>query len=394
MPSAARLRRRICCRVGFPGALILGTLALGSRAVGEDLINVADFERVASEKLDAGVLGYFAGGAGDEVTLEDNVAAWGRWRLRPRMLAGHAEWQTAAEVLGAEVSMPILVAPVAYQRLVDDEGEIGMARAAADAGTVMCLSTLATARPSEVAASVPEGRRWFQLYCFKDEAVTRALMDEAIASGFEALVVTVDAPRGGARERDLRTGFNIPEGLGVPSVEAALGSERAVTIEETFGLMEPALSWSHLEELASDASLPILVKGVLTAEDAALAVEHGAAGIVVSNHGGRQLDCVQATAEVLPEAVDAVEGRGAVLVDGGIRRGTDVAVALALGADAVLVGRPALWGLAVGGAEGVRRVLELLRSELELTLALCGCASPAELNRAHVQRAPAPVYSG
>ncbi|MEX2108950.1 MAG: alpha-hydroxy acid oxidase [Solirubrobacterales bacterium] len=359
----------------------------------EDLINVADFERAASEKLDAGVLGYFAGGAGDEVTLGENVSAWGRWRLRPRMLAGHAEWRTGAEVLGAELSMPILVAPVAYQRLVDDEGEVGMARAAADAGTVMCLSTLATARPSEVAASVPEGRRWFQLYCFRDEAVTRALMDEATAAGFEALVVTVDAPRGGNRERDQRTGFKIPEGLGVPSVEAALGSERAVTIEETFGLMQPALSWSYLEDLASESSLPILVKGVLTAEDAALAIEHGAAGIVVSNHGGRQLDCVQATGDVLPAAVDAVEGRGAVLVDGGIRRGTDVAIALALGADAVLVGRPALWGLAVGGTEGVRRVLELLRDELELTLALCGCASPAELSRAHVQRALAPIYS-
>jgi isopentenyl diphosphate isomerase/L-lactate dehydrogenase-like FMN-dependent dehydrogenase len=361
----------------------------------EDLITVGDFERVAAEKLDAGVLGYFAGGAGDEVTLGENVAAWKRWRLRPRMLTGHAEWRTTAKVLGADLSMPVLVAPVAYQRLVDGEGEIGMAKAAAGAGTVMCLSTLATTRPSEVAAGVPEGRRWFQLYCFKDEMVTRALMDEAIASGFEALVVTVDAPRGGNRERDLRTGFKIPEGLGVPSVEAALGSERAVTIEETFGLMEPALSWSYLEDLASGSSLPILIKGVLTPEDAALAVEHGAAGVVVSNHGGRQLDCVQATADVLPEVVDAVEGRGSVLVDGGIRRGTDVAIALALGAEAVLIGRPALWGLAAAGEEGARRVLELLRDELELALALCGCASPAELSRAHVQRAPAAsVYSG
>jgi 4-hydroxymandelate oxidase len=359
----------------------------------EGLINIADFERAAAEKLEAGVLGYFAGGAGDEVTLAENVSAWRRWRLRPRMLAGCDKWRTDAELLGREVSMPILVAPVAYQRLVDDEGEIGMAKAAAEAGTVMCLSTLATARPSEIAASAPGGRRWFQLYCFRDEAVTRALMDEAIASGFEAIVVTVDAPRGGNRERDLRTGFKIPEGLGVPSVEAALGSERAVTIEETFGLMEPALSWSHLEELASESSVPILVKGVLTAEDATLAIEHGAAGIVVSNHGGRQLDCVQATGDVLPEAVGAVEGRGTVLVDGGIRRGTDVAIALALGADAVLVGRPVLWGLAVGGAAGARRALDLLRGELELALALCGCASPAELTRAHVQRAPAPLYS-
>jgi isopentenyl diphosphate isomerase/L-lactate dehydrogenase-like FMN-dependent dehydrogenase len=359
----------------------------------EGLINAADFERAAAERLEAGVLGYFAGGAGDEVTLGENVDAWRRWRLRPRMLAGNSQWRTTATVLDAEASMPILVAPVAYQRLVDEQGEIAMARAAAELGTVMCLSTLATVRPSEVAAGAPDGRRWFQLYCFKDEMITRALMEEAVASGFEAIVVTVDAPPGGNRERDLRTGFKIPEGLGVPSVESALGSGRAVTIEETFGLMEPALTWAHLEELASDDSVPVLVKGVLSAEDALLAIDHGAAGVVVSNHGGRQLDCVQATADVLPEVVDAIEGRGAVLVDGGIRRGIDVAIALALGADAVLVGRPALWGLAVGGAEGAQRVLELLRDELELALALCGCSCPDELTRAHVIRSPAPVYS-
>ena len=177
----------------------------------------------------------------------------------------------------------------------------------------------------------------------------------------------------------------------MPSMQAALGSDRAVTIEETFSLMDLALSWRDLEELASECSLPVLVKGVLTAEDATLAVEHGAAGVVVSNHGGRQLDCVLASADALPEVVEAVAGRASVLVDGGVRRGTDVAIALALGADAVLVGRPALWGLAAAGEEGARRVLELLRDELELALALCGCASPAELGRDHVQRAPASV---
>jgi isopentenyl diphosphate isomerase/L-lactate dehydrogenase-like FMN-dependent dehydrogenase len=351
----------------------------------DDLVNVGDFERVAAEGLDPGVAGYFFGGAGDEVTLAENVVAWGRWRLRPRVLAGHGEWATRTEVLGAEASMPILVAPVAYQRLVDPEGEVAMARAAAAAGTVMCLSTLATARPSEVSAAAPEGRHWFQLYCFRDEGVTRALLDEAIESGFEAIVVTVDAPRGGRRERDLRTGFEIPAGLGVPSVQAALGSERAVTIEETFALMNPGLGWSDLERIASDCDLPVLVKGVLTGEDAALAMRHGAAGVVVSNHGGRQLDRAVATADALPEVVDAVGGRGAVFVDGGLRRGTDVAVALALGADAVLVGRPAIWGLAAGGAQGVQRVLELLRAELELTLALCGCASPDEICASHLR---------
>jgi isopentenyl diphosphate isomerase/L-lactate dehydrogenase-like FMN-dependent dehydrogenase len=360
----------------------------------EDLVNVADFERLAAEKLDPGVAGYFFGGAGDELTLGENVAAWGRWRLRPRTLAGLSEWGTGAEVLGGEVSMPVLVAPVAYQGLVDPEGELAMARAAAAAGTVMSLSTLATYRPAPVAAAAPGGRRWFQLYCFKDEGITRALMEEAVDCGFEAIMVTVDAPRGGNRERDRRTGFKIPQEIGVPSVEAALGSGRAVTIEETFDLMEPALTLSYLEDLAADCPVPVLVKGVLTAEDATLAVEHGAAGVVVSNHGGRQLDRCLATADALPEVVDAVEGRGTVLVDGGIRRGVDVAIALALGADAVLVGRPTLWGLAVGGEAGARRVLEVLREELELTLALCGCATPAELTRSHVQRAPAAsVYS-
>jgi isopentenyl diphosphate isomerase/L-lactate dehydrogenase-like FMN-dependent dehydrogenase len=352
-------------------------------------INVADFERAAAEKLDPGVLGYFAGGAGDELTLGENVAAWCHWRLRPRMLAGLAEWATLTELLGKEIAAPILVAPVAYQGLVDPGGEAAMARAAAAAGTVICLSTLATMRPTEVATAAPGGRRWFQLYCFKDESVTRALMDEAVGSGFEAILVTVDAPRGGNRERDLRHGFKIPEALGVPSVEAALGSARAVTIEETFALMEPALSWAHLERLAEESDVPVLVKGIVTAEDATLAVEHGAAGVVVSNHGGRQLDRCLATADALPEVVDAVDGRATILVDGGIRRGVDVAIALALGADAVLVGRPALWGLAAAGEAGALRVLELLREELELALVLCGCASPADLGRSHVQRAPA-----
>jgi len=360
----------------------------------EDLVNVGDFARAAEERLEAGVRGYFFGGAGDELTLAENVAAWSGWRLRPRALAGLSSWSTKAELFGGEVSMPVLVAPVAYQGLVDPEGEAAMARAAAAEGAVMCLSTLATMRPGPVAEAAPGGRRWFQLYCFEDAGVTRALVDEAVSCDYEAIVVTVDAPRGGNRERDRRSGFEIPAEVGVPSVEAALGSGRAVTIEETFGLMDPALSWSDLGELAAGCAVPVLVKGVVTAADAALAVEHGAAGIVVSNHGGRQLDRCVATAEALPEVVEAVSGRAAVLVDGGIRRGVDVAIALALGADAVLVGRPALWGLAAGGEAGARRVLEILRAELELTLALCGCATPAELSRGHLRRAPAAsVYS-
>jgi isopentenyl diphosphate isomerase/L-lactate dehydrogenase-like FMN-dependent dehydrogenase len=361
----------------------------------EAWINVRDPERIAAERLKPGVLGYFAGGAGDEVTLRDNLAAWKRWRLRPRVLVDVAAVSTEIELLGGPLSMPILVAPVAYQRLVDPEGEVGMARAAAAAGTAMCLSTLATARPSEVATAAPGGRHWFQLYKFRDAAITQVLVDEAADNGFEAIVVTADLPPGGNRERDLRTGFALPEGLGVPSVSAALGSDRAVTIEETFELMDRSMQWPAIAELAAGSELPIIVKGILTAEDAALAVEHGVAAVIVSNHGGRQLDCAVASADALPEIVAAVDGGVPILVDGGIRRGTDVAVALALGADAVLVGRPPLWGLAAGGSAGAERVLELLRAEFERTLALCGCPTPAALTPAHLREAPAAsVYSG
>jgi isopentenyl diphosphate isomerase/L-lactate dehydrogenase-like FMN-dependent dehydrogenase len=361
--------------------------------VTESWINVGDAEREAAERLEPGPLGYFAGGAGDELTLAENLEAWRRWRFRPRVLVDTSRIATGAELFGKPLAMPLLVAPVAYQRLAHPDGEIGMARAAAAADTVMCLSTQATTRPSEVAAAVPAGRRWFQLYQFRDEAITRALMDEAIGAGFEAIVVTADAPPGGNRERDRRTGFEIPADVGVPSVAAALG-KRAVTIHETFELMTRAMAWEDFADLASEAAVPVLVKGILTPEDAALAAEHGAAAVVVSNHGGRQLDRSPASADVLAEIVDAVDGRVPVLVDGGIRRGIDVAIALALGADAVLVGRAPLWGLAAAGEEGAARVLAMLRAELELALALCGCGTPAELTRAHVQRAPlASVYS-
>ncbi|MEZ5077855.1 MAG: alpha-hydroxy acid oxidase [Solirubrobacterales bacterium] len=358
----------------------------------DGLINVADFERLAEQRMDPGAHGYFAGGAGDEVTLREGPEAWRRWRLRPRMLVDVSAVSTATRLLGVELSMPIAVAPVAFQRVAHPEGEIGVATGAAEAGTAMCLSTLATTRPVDVAAAAPPGHRWFQLYRFRDEGVTRALMEEAIGNGFEAIVLTVDLPPGGNRERDLRTGFSLPPELGVPAVDAALGGGRELTAAETFELMDHSLEWDAVADLVAEAEVPVLVKGVLTAEDALLALEHGAGGIVVSTHGGRQLDCSIASADALPEIVEAIEGRLPVLVDGGIRRGTDVAVALGLGADAVLVGRPALWGLVAGGAAGVARVLEILRAELELTLALCGCPTPAELGTAHLRRVFPPPY--
>ena len=242
----------------------------------------------------------------------------------------------------------MLVAPVAFQRLAHPDGELGMARAAAEAGTAFCLSTIATSRPSEVAAAAPDGQRLFQLYCFRDRAVTQALLDEAVDSGFEAILLTADAPRAGRRERDLRSGFEVPADVTVPSLDAALGGGRPLSVVEVFSQVDASLGWADLEELASGCSLPVLLKGVLTAEDAALAIEHGAAGVVVSNHGGRQLDRVPASLDALPEVVEAVAGRGPVLIDGGIRRGTDVLIALALGADAVLVGPPSALGTGRG----------------------------------------------
>jgi len=351
-------------------------------------INVADYERLAAERLDPGVLGYFAGGAGDERTLRDNVAAFARRRLRPRVLVDVSEVSTQTTVLGTEISMPVLVAPVAFQRLVDPDGEVAMARAAAAADTIMCLSTIATSRPREIAAEAPPSPRWFQLYCFKDRGVTRALIDEAVECGFDAIALTVDAPRAGRRERDFRTTFVVPEGIHSPAVAAAVGSERALSVQEVFALVDPSLTWDDFEALASECALPVLLKGVQTAEDARLAVEHGAAGVIVSNHGGRQLDTVAASLDILPEVAEAVEGRCEVLVDGGIRRGTDVVTALALGARAVLVGRAPLWGLAVGGEAGAARVLQILREEVELALTLLGCPSPAAVRPEHVGTGP------
>ena len=333
-------------------------------------INVWDYERLAEEKLDANAHAYFAGGAGDEVTLRENVAAFRRLTLRPRVLFDVTNISTATTVLGTEVSMPVLVAPLAVQRMAHPEGELATARAAAAAGTVMCLSTAATARPAEVAVAAPGAPQWFQVYVFADRAITRDLVEEAVESGYRALVLTVDAPFLGRRERDIRVDFKIPEGM-TPS-------------GDIFGEgFDTALSWRDLEWFAGHG-LPVVVKGLLTAEDARLACEHGAAAVVVSNHGGRQLDGVQATVDALEEVVDAVEGRIEVLLDGGVRRGTDVLKALALGARAVLIGRAMVWGLAVNGEAGVAHVLRLLRDEIELGLALLGCRSPGDVTRAHV----------
>ena len=349
-------------------------------------VNLRDYERLAAQRLDAGPLGYYAGGAGDERTQRENEAAWQRLRLRPRVLQDVGEVSCETTVLGTPVSLPVLVAPTALQRMAHPDGEPGMARAAAAAGTLMILSTLATSTPAEVAAAAPGAPRWYQLYVTRDRGVCGALVEQAVASDFQAITGTVDAPAPGRRERDFRTGFAVPSDLDMPAITAALGHSGGVTVQDFFSVIDPTVTWSELERFAADCPLPVVVKGIQTGEDAALACEHGAAAIVVSNHGGRQLDGVSATAEILPEVVEQVAGRIEVYVDGGIRRGTDVLAALALGARAVLLGRPMLWGLATSGTAGARDVLELLRDEVQTGLALLGCRAPGEVTAAHVRR--------
>jgi isopentenyl diphosphate isomerase/L-lactate dehydrogenase-like FMN-dependent dehydrogenase len=345
-------------------------------------VNVSDFERLAEQRLEPGIFGYIAGGAGDEETLRENAAAFRRWHLRPRVLVDVGAVDTATTVLGQNVSMPLLVAPMALQRLAHEDGDVGMARAAAAAGIVFCLSTVASASPAEIAAAAPGGRHWFQLYWSRDRGFTQEQIARIAEAGFAVLMLTVDFPAPGRRERDIRTAFRLPAELPLPNVPQHLGTG---DFHEALGeVVDPSLTWRDLEWLRSVCSLPLVVKGILSAEDAELAADHGAAGVVVSNHGGRQLDGVPASLDVLPEIVEAVGERVEVLVDGGVQRGTDVAKALALGARAVLVGRAVFWGLAAGGEEGAARVLELLRAEIRLALVLLGCASPAAVGHAHV----------
>ena len=349
----------------------------------DGLLNVADFEREAERRLEPGPFGYFAGGAGDEVTLRENVAAFARTQLRPRMLVGVGEVSTETSILRRPVSMPLLVAPTAFQRLAHPDGELATARAAAAAGTVMCLSTLSSVTPAELATAAPGGRRWFQLYWSNDRGFTRDLLARVAESGFEAVVLTIDFAAAGRRERDLRTAFALPDDLPTPNIPGALARR---DFHLALGqIVDPSIGWRDLEWLRETCPLPLVLKGILTAEDAQLAAEHGVDAIVVSNHGGRQLDGVAASLDALPEVVEAAAERTEILLDGGVRRGTDVLKALALGARAVLVGRAIVWALAVGGEEGVARVLELLRAEIALGLTHLGCTSPAEVTRSHVR---------
>jgi isopentenyl diphosphate isomerase/L-lactate dehydrogenase-like FMN-dependent dehydrogenase len=347
----------------------------------EELLTLDDAERLAEAVLPPEAWGYIAGGAGDERTLRWNREAFSRYRLRPRVLVDVSAVSTGTTVLGTPVSMPVLVAPMAYQAIAHEDHELGMARAVAAAGTVMCLSTVATATPVEVAAAAPDGPKWLQIYVFRDREVSDEVIAQALEAGFTALVLTADLPVVGVRDREVRADFDVPE-VDVPAYAAARA--RNASDDPALRLLDAGVEWSYLTELRQRWGVPVVVKGLVTGEDAALACEHGAAAVVVSNHGGRQLDGAIASLDALPEVVEAVAGRAEVYLDGGVRRGADVVMALALGARAVFVGRPVFYGLAFGGEKGVRQVLDILRDETENALALLGCRSPAEVMRAHV----------
>jgi 4-hydroxymandelate oxidase len=329
--------------------------------------------------LGEGAYDYFAGGAGDEITLRNNATSWVLPEFLPRVLVDVAERDTSVTVLGQRWHHPVAVAPMAYQRHAHPDGERAMAVAAAAAHSTMVLSSQTTTSPREVADAAPGSRRWFQLYVFRDRQISYDLVAEAKETGYEALVITVDFPVGGWRDRDLRSGFAVQHPVAINP------GGKPLSTGDLFAQHDPSLTWDDVNEFAEAAGMPVLLKGILRADDARPAIEAGVAGIVVSNHGGRQLDTVPTAAAVLPAIVDAVGGAVDVLVDGGIRRGWDVAKALALGASAVLVGRPLLWALARDGAGGAEAALAQIVAEFDTTLALLGCPRAADLDRAYLR---------
>ncbi|MBO3458839.1 alpha-hydroxy-acid oxidizing protein [Aetokthonos hydrillicola Thurmond2011] len=353
-------------------------------------INLFDYEKLATEHLSQMALDYYNSGAGDEITLRDNRAAFERVKLRPHVLVDVSVRNLTTKVLGQSLQLPLLIAPMAFQCLAHPEGELATASAASKAGAGMVLSTMATKSMEEVATVCHKTKspapQWFQLYIHKDRGITRALVEKACATGYKALCLTVDAPVLGRRERDKRNQFTLPSGLELANLVSI--SELNIPIQQgESGLftyfveqLDPTLTWRDLDWLQSLSSLPLVVKGILRGDDAARAVEYGAKAIIVSNHGGRQLDGAIASLDALEDVVNAVDNQAEVMVDGGIRRGVDILKALALGAKAVLIGRPILWGLAVGGEAGVAHVIEILRDELDIAMALSGCTSVDQID--------------
>lgn len=355
------------------------------------LLTLDDYRRAARKLLPTMTWDYYRSGADGQTTLRANRRAFARWQIWPRVLVDVSVRELATTVLGTRVTMPVLVAPTAYQKLAHADGEVATARAAAAAGTIACLSTLATTSLEEVAAAV-DAPRWFQLYVHKDRGLTRALVERAHAAGYGALVVTVDTPLLGRRLSDERNGFGLPPHLTMANfVDAARtqpGGDGSALNRYIASRHDASLSWRDLAWLRSLSPLPLVLKGVLRADDAARAVDAGCAGLIVSNHGARQLDGAPATLEALPSVAAAVGQRCEVLFDGGVRWGSDVVKALALGARAVLLGRPILWGLAVGGQDGARHVLEIVRDELSRAMALAGCPTLAAIDRDLVRPGP------
>jgi 4-hydroxymandelate oxidase len=337
-------------------------------------IDFDDLEAQARATLDPGAIEYYAGAADDEATLADNRLAWRRRRLRPRSLVDVTEIDTSTSVLGTVLPAPMLVAPMAYQRLLHDEGELAVARGASATGTPMIASTMATYSLEDIAAAAGDGPMWFQLYVHENRDFTLGLCHRARDAGYRAIAVTVDMPRLGNRRRARRIGFEMPEVVPNFAVEGGPSGNRYASRGFDVSVTEELLGW-----LSREAGLPILVKGILRGDDALRSLDAGAAGIIVSNHGGRQLDGAIATADALVEVAEAVGGAAPVIVDSGIRSGTDIVRALAMGAQAVLIGRPVAWALATGGEAGVRAALEALQVEVELAFRLAGVRSVAEI---------------
>lgn len=352
-----------------------------------DILNLESLEPAARDRLEPSLYDYIAGGAGDEWTLRESRSAWNRYQLLPRMLRGVAVRDLRTTVLGTPISMPILVPPMGFHGLCHAEAEEATARATAAEDTIFCASTVSN-RSLETIAKASRGPKWFQLYVYRDKEITRSLVDRAVAAGYQALCLTVDTPIAGQRERDKRNKLRMPAHLELgnfPSAHTAMhhsgggeGSSLGAYINSQW---DAGLTWDDVDWLRSISPLPVVVKGVLAPADAQLSVEHGAAAVIISNHGGRQLDTAPASITMLEPIVDVVEGRCEVLIDGGIRRGTDVLKAVALGARAVLVGRPVLWGLTLDGEDGVRAVLQHIRAELDLSMAQAGVSSLAAATR-------------
>ncbi|KAK4857892.1 hypothetical protein QYF36_007829 [Acer negundo] len=354
-----------------------------------EITNVTEYEAIAKEKLPKMIYDYYASGAEDQWTLKENRNAFSRILFRPRILIDVSKIDMTTTVLGFKISMPIMIAPTAMQKMAHPEGEYAIARAASAAGTIMTLSTLATSSVEEVASTGP-GIRFFQLYVFKDRNLVAQLVRRAERAGFKAIALTVDTPRLGHREADIKNRFSLPpfltlknfEGLDLGKIDRSNDFRLSSYIADQ---IDQSLNWKDVKWLQTITSLPILLKGVLTAEDTRLAIQNGAAGIIVSNHGARQLDYVPATIMALEEVVKAAQGRVPVFLDGGVRRGTDVFKALALGASGIFIGRPIVYSLAAEGEAGVRKALKMLRDEFELTMALSGCRSLNEITRDHIK---------